>query len=552
MSHPSTTAVTTEPNAPVNKAPATKDAFDRLTFLGWRGGLAAIVAALAASFFLYGYALVYWRNADMDFMVIYNALVMNDGKPQLFFDHTAYLTILSVKAWFALLHRFGLLEAWSLSSLPPASDSSAFDAAMTSTVRAGRILVWLIATGCVLAFATLVRRIVRDWRVALIATLAFALSGAIAVHLRILRSELVAACPVIFALMILIVAGRRAGITRPLAMAAAAALCVLGLENKVQVILLIGALPLLVLPFGSAGSASVAFWRDPRSSWPATILAILVALAAAWAAWPLIATGFDRTLLDAALFHPLVLGRFGLYQAALLGLIGACVIAYAMIWRVSAAETLASIAALAAGASLALLTLNLEYNTSNVIAVFNPLEKMLTFADAGTASAANSASPSRILWLLLDGLASVFARYTFVLHSSPRPTVFLVWLITPGIVYAWARGEKQTAIQALMLLLAAIGIDTLGVRRGLKSEYFIFTDPLIILSGAVLLDALRDLRFRKWAYPIAMVLFGLHIAIGQAEPIKYAFMRRGPEPICEWRPHYMPLLALPWCPKTPS
>jgi hypothetical protein len=539
-----TTAVAVEP-----QAPATKDAFDRLTFLGWRGGLAAIVAALAASFFLYGYALIYWRNADMDFMVIYNALVLNDGKPQSFFDHTAYITILSVKTWFALLHRLGLLDAYSLSSLPPASNAGAFDAAMTSAVRAGRILVWLIATGCVLAFAGLVRRIVRDWRVALIATLALVLSGAIAVHVRVLRSELVAACPVIFALMILIAAGRRASMTRPFWMAAAAALCTLGLENKVQAILLIGALPLLVLPFGSAGSASVAFWREARSGWPAAIIAVLVALAAAWAAWPLIATGFDRTLLDAARFHPLVLGRFGIYQTALLGLIGACVIAYALIWRVSAAETLASLAALAAGASLALLALNLEYNPSNVIAVFNPLEKMLTFADVNTA---NGASLPGILWPLLDGIASVFARYTFVLHSSPRPTVFLTWLIAPGIVYVWSRGERQTAIQALILLLAAIGIDALGVRRGLKSEYFIFTDPLIILAGAVLLDALPDLRFRKWTYPIAVVLFGLHIAIGQAEPIKYAFMRRGPEPICEWNWLYMPLLALPWCPAAPS
>jgi len=32
-------------------------------------------------------------------MVIYNALVLNDGKPQLFFDHTGYITILSVKVW---------------------------------------------------------------------------------------------------------------------------------------------------------------------------------------------------------------------------------------------------------------------------------------------------------------------------------------------------------------------------------------------------------------------------------------------------------------------
>ena len=116
---------------------------------------------------------------------------------------------------------------------------------MTGAVRAGRVLAWLIATGCVLIFAALVRRIVRDWRIALMATFAFAFSGGIAVHSRILRSELVAACPVIFALMVLIVVGRSSSIARPLWMAVAAGLCILGLENKVQAILLIGVLPLL-------------------------------------------------------------------------------------------------------------------------------------------------------------------------------------------------------------------------------------------------------------------------------------------------------------------
>src|ERR1700756_3409552 len=141
------TAHTHEP--PVDAKP---DAFDRLTFLGWRWGLAAIVAGLAASFFLFGYALIYWRNADMDFMVIYNALAMNDGKPQHFFDHTAYLTILTVKYWFQLLHSLGLLDAWSLSSIPPATDVAAFDAAMTQAVHAGRVLAFLIATASVLIF----------------------------------------------------------------------------------------------------------------------------------------------------------------------------------------------------------------------------------------------------------------------------------------------------------------------------------------------------------------------------------------------------------------
>jgi hypothetical protein len=535
-------------NVPLEAAPT--DNFDRLTFLGWRWGLAAIVAGLVLSFFLFGYAVIYWRNADMDFMVIHSALALNDRKPQYFFDHTAYLTILSTKLWFQFLHGLGLLDAWSLSSIPPASNAAAFDAAMTQAVRAGRVLVLLIAAGCVLIFAALMRAVVRDWRVAMLATLAFAFSGGIAVHSRILRSELLAACPVIFALLILIIAGRRATRARPLALALAAALCMVGLENKVQAILLIGALPLLVLPFGSTESTSTAFWRTP-SAWLATAAAAVAAGLALWTAWPLIATGFDRALLDAAQFRPLLMGRYGIYQAMLAFLIGGCMIAYAAIWKVAASETLASMCAMVAAAAIALLLLDLQYDTRNVIVVVNPLEKMLTYSDASGIDAATASGLSGIFVLLLQGIGSVLARYTFVLHSSPRPTVFLVWLIIPGIVMAWRRNERLVALQSLLLLLAAIGIDALGVRRGLKSEYFIFTDPLIILAGAILLDRMSDLRFHKWAYVAGMTLFALHIAVGQAEPVKYAFKRTGPESICEWNRHYMPLLPLPWCPPRP-
>src|SRR6266481_8666256 len=424
------TIKTAEPQARV-----VSDALDRLHVLGWSGGLAAIIAGLAASFLLFGYAVAYWRNADMDFMVIYSALAMNDGKPQHFLDHTAYLTIVSVKSWFQLWHGLGLLDAYTLPAMPPASD--AFDAAMTQAVRAGRVLAFLIAAMCVLVFAGLARRIFRDWRIALVATLAFALSGGVAVHSRILRSEFVAACPVIFALMILIIIGSRGRLMRPLGMAVAAALCVIGLENKVQAILLIGALPFVILPFGGPDTASVAFWRRTPASWLAASIAAMIAVAAAWAAWPLIAAGFDRGLLEAAQFHPLLLNRFGVYQVALLVLIGGCMIAYAAIWQISAAETLTAMSAVIAGASIALFLLDADYNTGNVIAVINPLEKMLVFADANTSDAANGSNLAAVVLLLLDGFASVLARYSFVLHSSSRPTVFLTWLIIPGIVLAW-------------------------------------------------------------------------------------------------------------------
>ena len=113
---------------------------------------------------------------------------------------------------------------------------------------------------------------VHDWRIAMMAIFAFAFSGGVAC-IHILRGELVAACPVVFALLILIAAGRRGTVARPLALAAAAALCVLGLENKVQAILLTGTLPILILTFGSAASASVAFWRHSQFRWLGAFIA---------------------------------------------------------------------------------------------------------------------------------------------------------------------------------------------------------------------------------------------------------------------------------------
>jgi hypothetical protein len=529
---------------PLNSTAPRRDALARLMLFGWRGGLAAIVGGLVASFVVAGYFVVYWRNADMDFMVVYNALVLNDGKPASF-DHPAYFTILSVKLWFRLLHSLGLLDAWSLSSVPSASNVAAFDAAMTSIIRDARIVVLGTAIVFLLVFAGLARRLVRDWRLAMLATLAFAFSGGFAVHMRILRSEMIAGCPVIFALMILIIVARRGASWRPLVIGAAAALCVLGLENKIHAILLIAALPVMILPFGATTGASIAFWRNNSArGWLATLAAAIAAFALLELALPLIRVGLDPAVTTAASLHPLLLGTFGTYQAALLVWIGLFMVAFAVIWRVSLTETLSAMFLVIAGGSLGLLALNLQYNAGDVVVVVNPLEKMLMFAGMPTAPGNGLSSA---IGLFLEGVGSVLRRYTFVLYSSPRPTVFLTWLIFPGIVHAWLRGERQAAIQAAILMLAAIGIDALGVRRGLKVEYFIFTDPLIIIAGMVLLDRMADLCRSRWAYPIGAALVVLHIGISQAEPAKYALQRSGPNGVCDWNQYYMPLLPLPWC-----
>jgi hypothetical protein len=150
---------------------------------------------------------------------------------------------------------------------------------------------------------------------------------------------------------------------------------------------------------------------------------------------------------------------------------------------------------------------------------------------------------------LLSNVGGMLKRYSYVLRTSARPAVFLVWLIVPGIVYAWHKGHRQTALQALLLLLVAFGIDVLGNQRGLglPTFYLIFTDPLIIIAGALLLDRLTSLRFARWAYPIGLTLLVVHLVFSVVEPVKRLVSPLGPEGVCEWRPFYTPLMQLPWC-----
>ncbi len=536
-------------SAPAARSTAPRDTLSRLTPLGWRGGLVALVLGLALSFFLFGYFAIYWRNADMDFMVVYNALVMNDGKPQEFFDHPGYLTILSVKYAFQALHAIGLLDAWTLPAIPSATDVPAFDAAMTQAVRAGRLVAWLTGTLAVLAFAFLMRRVVRDWRVALLAAFAFAFSGGVAVHLRILRSEMIAASMVVFALLVLIPQCRRGSIGRPLALAAVAFLCMLGLENKVHVIVLVAALPVLAVAFGEAGAASAAFWRQSPWAWPAVALAAVLAAVLVWSTRAIVAAGFDPQNLAVAELHPLLFKTYGVYQCALLLYAAVAVVVFALIRKVSVAETLAILFALAAGGALGLLVLDLAFNAQNAVAVLNPLEKMVSFSELSGEGASTMAA---VLNMLEGGLIAVLKRDTFFLYTAARPTVFVLWLVLAGIVYAACTRKWQLALQATLLVLVATGVDCLGEPRGLKSEYFVLSDPFIIIAGALLLDRMPQLAQLRGALAIGIVLIVAHVVVAHPEPVKMVTKKSGPEYICLWNQIYQKLLPVPWCELPPK
>jgi hypothetical protein len=63
---------------------------DGLLLADWRGSLLIVCGRFVALFFALGLWWVYWRAADMDAWMVYEAFLVNDRLPQTYFDHSGY------------------------------------------------------------------------------------------------------------------------------------------------------------------------------------------------------------------------------------------------------------------------------------------------------------------------------------------------------------------------------------------------------------------------------------------------------------------------------
>jgi hypothetical protein len=501
--------------------------FENLILIdNWPGSLAAINAALVVSFFLFGFWWPYWRIADMDFWMVYEGWLFNDGLAQEWLDHPGYLTILLLGHWFRFLHGIGLLDAHALSGLPAPAEA---EHAWTMAVRAGRVLSLLLAVAFVLGFGVLLRRLIGDWRIAVLATLALAFSGGVLAQARIMRTELITAGLFVIALLVLLIA---AGATRtpwrPLLVGLAAFIATLGFINKVQLIFLICALPLILLPFGCRSDDPATFWRSSRLAIPISALLAVGAVAVAIPAASLVWTGIAQA---SSMFpHPFAPGVFGIYQAAIATWIAAAMIAFALVWRVSAAETAAAMSAVLAGIAVGLLSLDIRYNPHAVIVVLNPLEQLLAWASG--LQTPDGPSLSGLARPLLHAVYGVLATRTFVLDSSARPTIFLEWLVIAAAILAWKAGHRRLVAQVAVLMGVAWGMDTIYSVRSLEEQYFILTDPLVIIAAALLLTQVPSLQAHPRAYQIGVALIAAHLLVGLSGPVRQTLRSSKPLEFC--------------------
>jgi hypothetical protein len=523
--------------------------FQRLTPLGFGSGLLLIFGCMLASFLLAGFWFPYWRVADMDFWVVYNALLLNTPLPQEYFDHPGYLSILLLSYWLRALHAVGFIHVQSLSGIPPVSDAAGFADAWTRATQAGRVLSLILAMIYVGAFAYLIRAVVRDGRVAGLAAFLLAFSGGMTMQTRIMRTELLAAGFFTVALLLLIVVAKRgARAWRPAAIGFASLLITLGMLNKIQIFFLICALPVLLLPFGPDTMPQSGFWRRPNA-WLVVAVSAAVALAAAYLAKDILIAGFSLSETPVLHLPSLRIGA-AIYLPVFAIWIGLGMAAYWAVWRPAVSEALASMFAIIAGCMIGLLALYGRFNPTDVMVVFHPMEQMFNMAAPAEPDLVNDGS--RFLFLLRSA-ASVIARRTFIMHPSSRPTIFLEWFVIAATIVAIRRREWPLVFQVVPLMLTDWCVDTLSMGRGLKQEYFNLTDPLAVIAAALLIANLVDLQYHRWTYRLGVLLIAAHAVISQLEPVKNAALKKaGPEVWCGLYPYAVRVEHFPFCPPVPG
>ena len=529
---------------------------DRLVVLSWRGEMLLICACMLLSFLVAGFWFPYWRVADMDFFVVYNAFLINTPLPQEFFDHPGYLSILLLSYWLRALHALDLVHVQEFSAVPSLSDAAGFADAWTQATRAGRLLSLIYAMGFAVAFSYLLRVLVRDWRVAVLGGVMLAFSGGIAMQMRILRTELLSAGLFMIALLILMVAAARGPRAwRPAVVGFASLLVTLAFLNKVQVLFLIGALPVLLIFVGpNLGGAKFevahGFWNVQPRAWLAFAASVVIAALAAYTAKDIWVAGLTTTTAPGLYFtaRPHVAE---IYWALIVAWIGFSMVGYGILWRVPPLETLTAIFAAIAGCMFGLLALDARYNVGNVVAVFHPLEHMAVFAGwANPQLAAGSFLDGEHLKFLAQAAAGVLARVTFVLHPSTRPAIFLQWFVIAATVFAIRKGEWRLVLPVAALILSAWAIDTLDMGRGLKQEYFNLTDPLVIIAAAILIANLTPLQNHRWTYAAGVLLIAAHAVMSQMEPVKKLLRNDRPEVICDFYAYAARVEKFPTCPKS--
>ena len=451
--------------------------------------------------------------------------------------------------WYRGLHFLGLLPQYKFSDVANIATTPLFDATWQYLVAWGRIYAFALGAAYVTLATVLIRRLIGNWQVAVLAGIALAFSDGIALAYRMLRSDLLASGLVFIALLLTLIAAREGpNVRRFVNLGLAALLVALAMTEKVQALLPALTIPVIALAFGrderdtDAPAAS-------QGAWLRVAALCVLGLALIAPTVGLLDQGIAGMASSPLLHYRPVLPDFpGLYQGLLIAYVAICMAIYALIWRVRPLDAVSGLLVVLVGLALGLLALYARYDLNAVIAVANPIEH-LHAASATPDAHLPTTSVVTLGGKFILGLGKVLAAHTFLLPTH-RPTLLIEWLAIYAAWIIWRRGDKQAAWQIVVLLLAAFAIDASFTLRGtaaLKVYYTPYTDPFIVLAGAIALNQFADELSGLRAQRLILAFMLVYVIWGNFESARATYGGHGKAKVCKVAAELLQRLTIPYC-----
>ncbi len=424
----------------------------------------------------------YLWAADADIIYAYQALLINDGLKQDYFDHPGYPYFVILSLWIRLSAFLGLVDIHRFSQLPGPSD---FEPVYAQLVFAGRWLSVLLAA--IFAFVVYyhLRRLTnRFWLAAIMGVLVVISPGVVTQSL-IMRNELPAMLLALLAFFSLVHACRTHGVDAYRHLFWAGVFAMLSLLTKLQTIFLLLFFPLLALIFGQRGTtrASVALPPEPGARTLATAFVF----------------GAIAFVIPAAAMLIGQIARFGGggYQSIVALYLVLAMLAYTSFYRYSHRDARFALLALLAGFSAGLYSNLIHLAVENTASVANFVVHMRAYSSEGLSAAKSVEELSQAIYYRLPvHLLETLWRIYVEVDWAASPTQPVYWLVTVGAFVA-ALTDRRLALQASGLLAVAVAMETVTRLRHWVPHYQIFTDAWVYIAGALLIAGM--LRSRAWS-----------------------------------------------------
>ena len=510
---------------------------------GYRRGAVIICLGMVASIIVLGLRMPYYNKAASDMVSVYDALLFNSGLPQEFLVYPGLIGRVMLGLWIKGLHAIGFVPVSRLEQLPVTTNLKEYEAVWQQLVQAGRVLSLEVGIVCVMTFIALVRRWLGVWQIAILSGVALAFSSGFALGFRILRPEMMAASLVFSALLLTLISAGDKSNRRFVMLAAAGFLVALAILEKVQSIIPALAILPLALAFGTTGEGK------PSSRWEPLVTSalVVVALLALWPAAAILGQGIAQMSEGAGSpYKHLAAGLSGHYQWIVAAGIAGAMIAYAALWRVPVLETVAAIAAVGFGLGCGFDLLYLMASPDAIIAVANPLEHLQGYS-AGSGATILSQSAGTMVQTLAAAIGKSLAIHTFVLGPMHRPTLIVEWLAWAGAIIAYRSGRKLLALQIALLIGCAIGEDAIFSLRQVKVYYLPYSDPPIILAGALALTQFKDRLMTPSFERATLALMIFYVLWGHAQPALAVYGKHDRGKVCGIVTLFTKRITIPYC-----